>query len=213
MKTDELIAMLAKEPPSVDHDVRRLRIAAVFALGAIGSFLAMIYWQPINPQLFSLAESMWFWVRFTFLVSSAALAWFLLVRLGKPGFALRAKWWYSAIPIVVLAAIGSVLLMRAPPDERMPMMLGISWDVCSRNIAVLSIPILLASIWIARQFAPVRLRLTGAVLGFFAGSLGAFIYSMHCPELSPSFLMIWYVLGMLIPTALGAALGKRLLSW
>jgi hypothetical protein len=115
--------------------------------------------------------------------------------------------------VIVLGAIGSWLLMDAPADRRMPMILGVSWDVCSRNIAVLSIPLFLASIWVARLFAPTRLRVTGAVLGFFSGALGAMIYSMHCPELSPSFLAIWYTLGMLIPAVIGALLGRRLLAW
>ncbi len=213
MKTEELISMLAKEPPTVDRAAHARGVWLPLAVGAIASFVLMVVWQTINPRLWSLAENMWFWVRFAFLASSSALAWLVLVRLGKPGFALRAKWWHVAIPMAVLAVLGAALLMRAPSGERVPMLLGVSWDVCSRNIAVLSIPIFLVSVWIARQFAPVRLRLTGAILGFFAGSLGALIYSLHCPELSPSFLMIWYVLGMLIPAAVGAALGRRLLAW
>ena len=38
-------------------------------------------------------------------------------------------------------------------------------------------------------------------------------YSLHCPEMSVAFWAVWYVLGMLIPTAVGALLGPRLLRW
>ena len=30
---------------------------------------------------------------------------------------------------------------------------------------------------------------------------------MHCPELTAPFIGVWYLLGMLIPTAIGAAMG------
>jgi hypothetical protein len=213
MKTDDLIEMLAKEPSQVDRGAQRLRVLGALALGFAGSFAILFTWLQINPALMELAMHAWFWVRFTFLVSSAALAWYVLSRLGKPGFAWKTKWWLLALPFVLLAAIALATFMRAPPAERMDMLMGISWDVCSRNIALLSIPIFLAAIWVARQFAPVRLRLTGAVLGFFSGAAAAFIYSLYCPEIEPMFVSVWYALGMLIPAVLGAAIGKRLLSW
>jgi len=43
--------------------------------------------------------------------------------------------------------------------------------------------------------------------------VGALAYSLHCPELAAPFLGIWYVLGILIPTAFGAWAGPRLLHW
>jgi hypothetical protein len=39
------------------------------------------------------------------------------------------------------------------------------------------------------------------------------VYTLHCPEMTAPFLGIWYVLGMLIPTAVGAELGPSLLRW
>ena len=36
---------------------------------------------------------------------------------------------------------------------------------------------------------------------------------LHCPEPAAPFLAIWYLLGMLVPTAIGAWLGPRLLRW
>jgi hypothetical protein len=213
MKTEELIAMLAKEPATVDRGRHRLRVLAYLAIGFAATFAALLVWFKVNPDLMELAMHAWFWVRFTFIASSAAIAWFVLSQLGKPGFAWRVKWWYLAIPFTLLAAIALATFVRAPAEERMAMLMGISWDVCSRNIAVLSIPIFIASIFIARQFAPVRLRMTGAVLGFFSGATAAFVYSLYCPEIEPMFVGLWYALGIAIPAVVGAALGKRLLSW
>jgi len=39
------------------------------------------------------------------------------------------------------------------------------------------------------------------------------VYTFHCPELAAPFLGTWYVLGMLIPTALGAIIGPLVLRW
>jgi len=57
------------------------------------------------------------------------------------------------------------------------------------------------------------LRLAGAAAGLFSGALGAFVYALHCPELSPAFIGTWYVLGIAIPTALGALTAPRSLRW
>jgi pimeloyl-ACP methyl ester carboxylesterase len=55
--------------------------------------------------------------------------------------------------------------------------------------------------------------IAGAAAGFAAGAAGALVYTLHCPEMTAPFLGIWYVLGMLIPTAVGAELGPSLLRW
>lgn len=64
-----------------------------------------------------------------------------------------------------------------------------------------------------RARAPTRLRLAGAAAGLAAGAVGAPVYCLHCPELSAVFVGFWYLLGMLIPAALGALLGPRVLAW
>ncbi len=213
MKTNDLIAMLAAEAPPVNQRAHFAKVALALAAAVVVSFVLMVAWMSLNPRLGSLLTNAWFWVRFAFIASLAALTWIALSRLGKPGVARGVALWPLLIPVLLLAVIGGWLLMDAPAERRMQMVLGVSWQVCSKNIALISIPIFLASVWIARQFAPTRLRITGAVLGFFSGALGAMIYSLHCPEIAPSFLMIWYTLGMLIPGVVGALLGRRLLGW
>jgi hypothetical protein len=213
MKTNDLIAMLAKDAPPVNQRAHLTKIALALLVAVAVSFGLMVAWMSFNPRLGGLLANAWFWVRFAFIASLAALTWLALSRLGKPGVARGVALWPLMIPVALLAVMGGWLLMDAPAERRVQMLLGVSWDVCSRNIALLSIPIFLASVWVARQFAPTRLRVTGAVLGFFSGALGAMIYSLHCPEIAPSFLMIWYTLGMLIPAVIGAVLGRRLLGW
>jgi hypothetical protein len=85
--------------------------------------------------------------------------------------------------------------------------------VCPFLIALVAAPLFLAFVWVLKDLAPTRLRWAGAGAGFAAGAMGALTYSLHCPELAAPFIGVWYLLGMLIPTAIGASLGRRLLRW
>jgi hypothetical protein len=213
MKTDDLIEMLARQDVAVDKQRMMLRWLAALGVGFMISMFVFVYMFRINPDLRMLMENIWFWVRFAFIGSVMILGGWFFATLGKPGRAAVLPFWVVAVPFVVLGIVGLVMLLSAAPDDRRAMLLGISWSVCSRNISMLAVPIFVASVWIARQFAPVKLRLTGAMLGLFSGGAAALIYSMYCPEMEPIFLAIWYSLGMLIPAAVGALLGRKLLSW
>jgi hypothetical protein len=91
--------------------------------------------------------------------------------------------------------------------------MGASWRACPFNIALLSAPIFVASLWAMHSLAPTQPHRAGAAGGLLAGALGALVYCLHCPEIAAPFLAVWYVIGMLIPTALGAWLGPALLRW
>jgi hypothetical protein len=119
------------------------------------------------------------------------------------------------IPIAVIAmsVLAVVTLVAASPQNRARLILGHTAGVCPFLIALVAAPLLIALLWVMRSLAPTRLRWAGAASGFAAGSLGALVYTLHCPELAAPFLAIWYLLGMLIPAAIGAWLGPRLLRW
>jgi hypothetical protein len=80
-------------------------------------------------------------------------------------------------------------------------------------VLVLSLAALAGSIWAVRGLAPTRPGAAGFAAGLLAGSLGAFGYSLSCPEASPAFVAIWYTLGIAFTGAVGAALGPRVLRW
>lgn len=90
---------------------------------------------------------------------------------------------------------------------------GATWRTCPFNIAALATPALLALLWALRGAAPTRPAWAGAVAGLLAGALAVLVYALHCPEMAAPFVAVWYVVGMAIPTALGALLGPRLLRW
>jgi hypothetical protein len=211
MHTHDLIKLLATQTEPV-QETRFNRWASLLLAVAV-AYVMMVVLYKLNPYLSRAIQSPWFWLRFTFIASLAAIAWLGVVQLGNPGRARRFNWAWLTLPFAVMLLIGGYLLFNAAPELRKPMLLGISWQVCSMSIAVIAIPLFVAGMWVARSFAPTRLRLTGAVVGLFAGAVAALIYNLHCPELSPAFLMIWYSLGMLIPAAVGALIAQLTLRW
>ncbi|TAG71469.1 MAG: DUF1109 domain-containing protein [Burkholderiales bacterium] len=213
MKTDQLIEMLAKHDVPVNKTRIALQVSLAVALGFIGSFVLLLVVFDMNPDLGMLFNNMWFWVRFLFIVSVGAISAAVLARLGRPAEASRVSVWLIVVPFALLALVAASMLVMAPREERADMLLGISWDVCARNISLLALPLFVSAIWIAKQFAPVRLRVTGAIAGLFAGAGAALIYSLHCPEIEPAFLVVWYSLGMMIPAVVGAVLAGKLLKW
>jgi hypothetical protein len=110
-------------------------------------------------------------------------------------------------------ALAAFVLLHAEPANRAALLFGHTWKTCPLNIALLSIPPFIALLWAMRDLAPTRLRLAGAAAGFASGTLATLVYTLHCPESAAPFLATWYVLGMLIPTSIGALIGPRVLRW
>ena len=154
-----------------------------------------------------------FWVRAAFCASLALIAVVAVARLGRPGARLGLVLVGLALPVLLMWLLAAEALVDAPLWERVPLALGHTALVCPWLISLLAVPLFLTLIWAMRGFAPTRLRLAGATAGFAAGAGGALTYTLHCPELAAPYLGLWYLIGMLIPAALGARLGPRLLRW
>ena len=191
MKTDELINMLANQAPPVDRQIVAGRFGKALVIGLVLALLLLLA------------------------LPASLLAGALLVttRLARPGAPVGNGWATVALPVIAvwLAALG--LLLSVSANSRWALIFGETWRVCPLNIALLSIPTFACVFWAIRGFAPTRLRLAGAAGGLLAGSMATLAYSLHCPEMSVAFWAVWYVLGMLIPTAVGALFGPRLLRW
>ncbi|GKT20925.1 DUF1109 domain-containing protein [Acidovorax sp. SUPP3334] len=213
MKTDDLIHLLATDTMPVPRHVAASRLALALLVSVPASGLLMLYALGLNPALGQYATLPMFWVKLgaPLLMALAALP--LVARLGKPGSDTRHAWLAWAAPIGAVWALGVTAAWQAPAAELPTLALSRTWRVCAENIAMLSLPVFLAAIWVLRGMAPVRPAWAGAGAGALAGAIGATVYALHCPELAAPFIAIWYVLGMSLPVAAGAALGPRLLRW
>ena len=118
-----------------------------------------------------------------------------------------------AAPVLALWLAAAIALLGAVPEQRLDLILGNTWKSCPFNIAMLSVPLFIATFWCMKDLAPTRLALAGASSGLLSGALSALVYALHCPESAAPFLGVWYVLGIAIPTLAGALLGPRILRW
>ena len=136
-----------------------------------------------------------------------------VVRLAQPGVRLGLIPVSLVLPVTAMWLLAAVVLRRAPPSGRVPLLLGHTALVCPWLIAFISVPLFVGLLLALRAFAPTQLRLAGAAAGFAAGAGGALVYTLHCPELAAPFIGVWYLLGMLIPTVAGAVFGPPVLRW
>jgi hypothetical protein len=143
----------------------------------------------------------------------ALVAVVLALRLSRPGVRAGTARLAPLAPILVLWVLAIIALAAAPAAERSALIFGSSWRVCPLNITVLSLPVLVGALIALRTMAPTQLVAAGAATGLLAGGVGTAVYALHCPEVDAPFLAIWYVLGALLPVAIGALVGPRVLRW
>lgn len=211
MKTDALIDMLARDagPAPRALAARRLSPAAAVDL-LVSAAIAIAWFGAIPAQMFATAVP---WTKMAYAGALALAAGWLTARLSRPAAPIAEPRRVTVLVLLSMAFVGSVSLASTPAGSRMDAVFGESWLTCPWSVLALSVPALAASLWAVRGLAPTRPRAAGFAAGLLAGSVGAFGYSLSCPEASPAFVAIWYTLGIAFTGALGAALGPRVLRW
>ena len=213
MKTDDLVSMLATGAAPVERHVAAKRFGWALVLGALGALAVVVTGygvRSISPCCCTCPCS----GRKSH--GPACVGDRGACHGGAPRAARQAGRRLVARPPprrLRSCGLALLLLWLAPPGMREHLLLGRTWRSCSFNIALISLPALAAALWAVRGLAPTRLRLTGAIAGLMAGTIGALTYCLRCPEMSVPFWATWYLIGMSIPTAAGALLGPRVLRW
>ena len=213
MRTDDLVAMLATGAGAVEPNAAARRYAIGIGWGALGAALLMAVLLEVRDDLAAAVLLPMFWVKLAFVACLAAASLLAVSRMSRPG--LRLAWVPGALaaPVLAMWVLAASVLMRADPAQRGQLFFGETWTTGPFLVALLSAPVLVALLWAMRGLAPTRLGLAGAAAGLLSGAIGALVYCLHCPEMEAPFLGFWYLAGMLIPTAVGALLGPRLLRW
>jgi len=205
--TDNLIRSLAMEaglarPRSPLWLERRLALAAALAL-VVGPGLAIV--------LFGIAPAVPgapFWHKVECALALAAGGFVLVRGLVRPG---GSAWPVAALlPGAALLASGGVADQSGFPvmgqsDQSVPICLG--------AIVLLSVPALALVLSVLRSGAPTRPTVAGAAAGLMAGALGAAAYAVACKNDGGLFVAIWYTTAIVVVVALGAVIGRRVLSW
>jgi hypothetical protein len=212
LKTEEFIDLLASGPV-VSASTATSRFALALGWAAFLATLLMAVFLGVRPDLKLAMNDAMFWVKCgmsALLMGGALIA---SMRLSQPGVQTGYSGLIILTPLIIIWTLAAIVLLNAEPEQRTPLILGQTWSRCPLLISGLSVPGFIAFTWAMRGLAPTRLRLAGAANGLLAGSLGATVYCLHCPELAAPFIAIWYIAGILIPTACGYLLAKRLLRW
>lgn len=211
MRTDELIEMLARGAGPAPRAVAARRLAPAAGLGvAASALIAVGLYGPIAPQMYGSPAP---WIKFAYAASLALAAAWLTARLARPVARLAAPRRAVLAVFAAMGALGAATLLGTEPGARATALLGYSWSTCPWSILALSLPGLGAALWAVRGLAPIRPVAAGFSAGLFAGALGAFGYSLSCPEASPAFVALWYSIGIGLSGAAGALLGPRVLRW
>jgi hypothetical protein len=167
----------------------------------------------VRPDLAEAIRLPMFWAKIGYVASLAAASLLAVLRLSRPGAHLDRVLAALAGPVVAMWVLAAIVLAGAEPDLRAGLVLGETWAECPFLIAMLSVPTFAATFWAMRGLAPTRLPLAGTAAGLLSGTVGGLVYCLHCPEMAAPFIGSWYLLGMLIPAAMGALLGRGLLRW
>lgn len=213
MKTDDLIAMLSRGDIAAATASPRAQFGAALGWGAFGATLLLAVFLGVRPDLLETAVLPMFWIKLAFPALLLALALPAAQRLARPGGRLHRLPGAAVGVVVAMWVLAAASLLAAQPEARAELLLGDTWLECPASIGLLAVPAFVVLFRTMREFAPTELRRAGAAAGFSAGTLGAVVYSLHCHELAAPFVATWYLLGMLIPAALGWVLGPRLLRW
>lgn len=213
MKTEDLVGMLARGAGAVDPAASTRRFAFTTGGGAIVALALVAVLLGPRHDLAQVILLPMFWAKFAYVAALAMTGVLCAYRLGHPGMRSGHTAIAAALIIAAMAGTGAIAYASADAPGRHSLFFGQTWRSCPWLIAAFSMPVLAATAWAMRGLAPTNLRVAGAAAGFAAGTVAALVYSFHCPELGAPFLATWYVLGILIPTAVGGLLGERLLRW
>jgi hypothetical protein len=213
MKTDELVTMLASGEGAVARPSIGSRYTVALGAGAVAAALLMLGLLGVRHDLAEAVRMPMFWVKVGYVGCLAAAGLLAVLRLSRPGRRLDWVSFVLAAPVLLMWSLAAIVLAAAEPAQRADLLLGATWAVCPFLIAMLSVPILVATLWVMQGLAPTQLRLAGTAAGLLSGAVGALVYCLHCPEMEAPFIGSWYLLGMLIPAATGALLGRVVLRW
>ncbi|MCI4679810.1 NrsF family protein [Rhodoblastus acidophilus] len=212
MKTEDLIAAIA-----ADNDTKPTPMPRAFALdlgaGFVVSALFFFAFLGLRPTFFSSLDEPRFLFKFAFSLTMAitglVLAWRLSRPGADPGLARRAV---LLAPALVVAA-SLIEMAVVPPDQWAARMIGHNAVHCLTLIPFMALAPLAGLFLALRHGAPSDPRRAGAAAAFAAAGFSALLYAANCPDDSPFFVAVWYMIATSIVVALGWFAGGRLLRW
>jgi hypothetical protein len=210
MKTEDLIAGLSRDARVAGPSVHgRLAIAAVAAAALALAFMLV----SVGPRsdLAAAAGTMLFGQKLLLMATLSVAALALLRAAARPEAELPKV--VLVIPaLIFVVGMGHELATQSPVAYG-ARLVGRNSVVCLIAIPLMAAAPLAVFLTAMAKGAPRDAMQAGALAGFAAGTIAAFFYGIHCTDDSPLFVVAWYSIGIALMTAVGAALGRRVLAW
>jgi hypothetical protein len=213
MQTDELINLMGADVGPIGRSAPARRLAVGALAGSFIVLLLLIAWLGLRPDLAAAAAGAFFWIKAAYTAVLGAAGFWAVERLGRPGGSPRRAVVLAAAVLALFAGVSLAQALGLSGRGRLVAVEGVSWTVCTRNIAILAAPVLVITLVVTRQLAPTRLAAAGLAAGVFSGGLAATLYGLHCPEATFVFIAIWYTLGIAVSGVIGAVVGRWVLRW
>lgn len=212
MQTDDLIAALSGDLAPAPRGMVGRKLATGLFIGMAATFLVLLFTLRLRPDLGTAVYGAAFWLKFAYTFALAGLGLWLVERQARAGANVTAPGWLLLAPVLLLTSVAAMQI-SAPEADWRSLTMGHTARVCSLLIVALSFPIFAGVFWAMRALAPTRLTLAGACAGLLAGAASATLYGLHCPEVAAPFILVWYSLGIILATGLGAIAGRWALRW
>lgn len=211
MKTEALIDLLAADGPPRRSYGRAALLAAGVALA--GALTGLALTLGIRPDVLAALQTFRFPEKLAFAAALALAALLCLTRAGRP----EARALSACAGLLMVAAVLGLMVLAelaiVPAGDWRARMVGTNAAVCLVAIPALSLVPLAAFLVFMRQAAPRSAPWAGAACGLAAGAVGALAYALHCPDDSPLFVAVWYLVAIGGVTLAGSLIGARLLRW
>jgi hypothetical protein len=212
VRTDDLLDVLSADLAPIPATAVLRRLGTGLVIGMAAAFLAVLFKFRLRPDLAAAILGSAFWIKFAYTAALTGLGFWLVERQSRAGADARTPAWLLGVPVLLLAVVAAIQV-SAPQVDWRALTMGHTARVCSALIVVLSLPIFAGVFWAMRALAPTRLTFAGACAGLRAGAASATLYGFHCPEVAAPFILVWYSLGILLTTGLGALVGRWSLRW
>lgn len=206
---DQLVEDLAPVRPR-----RAWRDAAVLiAVALFEAVLVALIARPRGDLAAAIATPMFWWKMGSCLAIAVAGAAALVLALDpveSPRRGRRLMLGAAFAAAAVGAAAAAIVALPDPLMRRIDMPEGM---LCLRDVLILSAPMLLAVVLLARRAAPTRPRAAATAAGVAAAGWATFVFAWTCPHSDPLYVLVWYGLAVVIVTGLARWGLPRLLRW
>ena len=212
MDTEQLIRSLAADNAQRARPVGYVLMLALLAAAPV-SLLIFFAELGVRPDVMTAMRNPFFDLKFAVTLALAISAVAVALHLSRPEASLRGFGWYLLIPAGLLVAGISGEMMMPQRAPMMTRLIGHNSKFCMTAIPAMSLPLLIAALMGLRHGAPTRPALSGAIAGLLSAGLAATLYASHCTDDSPLFVATWYTIATALVTAIGAAVGSKVLRY